>query len=151
MGIPENVINLPDKGTGVKETNLSSYHGDIFRSHIRYRLNVTCGFTDAETRYFLGLTQVSTFGKHYCDFRNECAQILMAQKLRRWEVKLSDTQEGNLTYTRHRIDERKSMNISSISSGRTVLDMNFKINSEDDGEVTFDSPGGIQGDIIVWK
>ena len=75
----------------------------------------------------------------------------MAQKLRRWEVKLSDTQEGNLTYTRHRIDERKSMNISSISSGRTVLDMNLKINSEDDGEVTFDSPGGIQGDIIVWK
>lgn len=151
MGIPENVIYLPDKGIGVKETNLSSYHGDIFRSHIRYRLNVTCGFTDAETRYFLGLTQVSTFGKHYCDFRNECAQILMAQKLRRWEVKLSDTQEGDLTYTRHRIDERKSMNISSISSGRTVLDMNLKINSEDDGEVTFDSPGGIQGDIIVWK
>lgn len=148
MGIPENVIYLPDKANGVKETNLSSYHGDIFRSHIRFRLNTTCGFTDAETRYFLGLTQISTFGKHYCDFRNECAQMLMAQKLRRWEVKLSEKQSDAPIPVKQSVDGKKSITIDSISSGSTVLDINLKL--ETDGELSIDSPGGIRGD-IQWK
>lgn len=148
MGIPENVIYLPDKANGVKETNLASYHGDIFRSHIRYRLNITCGFTDAEMRYFLGLTQISTFGKHYCDFRNECAQMLMAQKLRRWEVKLSEEQSDAPVPVKRSVDGKKSIKIDSISSGPTVLDINLKL--ETDGELSIDSPGGIRGD-IQWK
>lgn len=148
MGIPENVIYLPDKANGVKETNLSSYHGDIFRSHIRYRLNVTCGFTDAEMRYFLGLTQVSTFGKHYCDFRNECAQMLMAQKLRRWEVKLSEKQSDAPIPVKRSVNGKKSIKIDSISTGPTVLDINLKLDT--DGELSIDSPGGIRGD-IQWK
>lgn len=148
MGIPENVIYLPDKANGIKETNLSSYHGDIFRSHIRFRLNTTCGFTAAEIRYFLGLTQVSTFGKHYCDFCNECAQMLMAQKLRRWEVKLSEAQSDAPILVKRSVDGKKSIKIDSISSGTTVLDISLKL--ETDGELSIDSPGGIQGD-IQWK
>lgn len=142
------MIYLPDKANGVKETNLSSYHGDIFRSHIRYRLNVTCGFTDAEMRYFLGLTQVSTFGKHYCDFRNECAQMLMAQKLRRWEVKLSEKQSDAPIPVKRSVNGKKSIKIDSISTGPTVLDINLKLDT--DGELSIDSPGGIRGD-IQWK
>ena len=148
MGIPENVIYLPDKANGVKETNLSSYHGDIFHSHIRFRLNTTCGFTDAEIRYFLGLTQVSTFGKHYCDFRNECAQMLMAQKLRRWEVKLSEDQSDDSTSVKRIVDGSKAITVDPILSGTTVLDINLKLGTE--GELSIDSPGGIRGD-IQWK
>ena len=88
IGIPEIVVSLPDKANGTKETNLTSYHGDIFRTNFRYQSNYTCGFTESEIRYILGLRQISTFGQNYCDYLNNFSQLIMYQKLCRWDAVL---------------------------------------------------------------
>ena len=90
IGIPEHVVDLPEYGDGTKETNLTFYRGDIFRTNFHYRANFQCGFTDSEIRYALGLKQTTPFGKNYCDYLNSFSQVAMYQKLYRWDVLLHD-------------------------------------------------------------
>lgn len=91
LGIEENVVDLPDADVGTKETDLASFHGDIFRANFRYQANFRCGFTDSEIRYVLGQRQMSTFGQNYCDYLNTFAQLSIYQKLCRWTAALVES------------------------------------------------------------
>lgn len=88
IGIQEIVVDLPDDEYGTKETNLTKYRGDIFRSNFRYRANILCGFTESEICYILGNRQSTPFGKNYCDYLNTFSQLGLYCKLRRWDVAL---------------------------------------------------------------
>ena len=91
IGIPDNIVSLPhpDDIDGTKETNLSVYKGDIFRSNFHHYVNHICGFIDEESRYILGMKQVTPFGNNYCDFTNPLSQFTIYKKMQIWEQALN--------------------------------------------------------------
>lgn len=82
----EMLIELPTNRRGTVETNLANVARDIFRSNFESRTNLTCGFTDAELRYVLGLAQRTPYAKNYCDYTNPLVQFAIRTKLERWET-----------------------------------------------------------------
>lgn len=70
---------------GVKTTDANEYYADRFRANLGYRLRHSCGMSDAESRYILGISQSNnTYAKHYCDFTNGLVQLMLCRKLDRW-------------------------------------------------------------------
>ncbi|MDD3662744.1 MAG: hypothetical protein PHT84_02665 [Candidatus Pacebacteria bacterium] len=88
IGIEDNVISIPDFNKGVKETNLSRYGGDIYRENFRYWANKRGKLSLDEISYLLGNKQSTTFGKFYCDFINDKAQLALYVKLLRLDSML---------------------------------------------------------------
>lgn len=84
IGIEHVTLSIPDEESGTKESDFSQYQSDIFRTNLRYRLKNTCGFTNSECDYMLGIQLKNTFAKHYCDFTNPFSQITMLTKLSWW-------------------------------------------------------------------
>jgi hypothetical protein len=84
LNMADQIVDLPNGKNGTQETNLASVTRDIFRSNFKYRANLTCGFTDAEIRYVLGLAQETAFARNYCDYLNDICQYTMYTKLCRW-------------------------------------------------------------------
>ena len=84
MGIEHVTLTIPDEKDGSKESDFTNYQSDIFRTNLRYRLKNTCGFTNSECDYVLGVQMKNTFAKHYCDFTNPFAQLVMLAKLSWW-------------------------------------------------------------------
>lgn len=69
---------------GMNSIQFNEYHGDRFRSNFRYRALNSCKLSRAELKYVLGLTPETTFSKHYCDYTNDFAQLMLCRKLSRW-------------------------------------------------------------------
>lgn len=84
IGIEHVTLSIPDEETGTKESDFSQYQSDIFRTNLRFRLKNTCGFTNSECDYMLGVQLKNTFAKHYCDYTNPFSQITMLAKLSWW-------------------------------------------------------------------
>ena len=83
LGIEDVVITIPYVGNGVKSRNLNIYGGDIFKTNLRY-WSLTLGKMSLdEISYLQGKKAETTFGKHYGDFVNEDAQLLLKVKLDR--------------------------------------------------------------------
>ena len=139
IGIEDNCITTSDE-KGVIETNLSDYHGDIFRSNFKYRANYTCGFTEAEACYVLGLRQSSPFGKNYCDFTNDLAQFVIYQKLCRWEAMLAET------------PAIPSKHIRSISSIADIGGAELRVEMEagKSVELTVSCPSAFSGEVLLF-
>ena len=139
IGIEDNCITTSDE-KGVIETNLSDYHGDIFRSNFKYRANYTCGFTEAEACYVLGLRQSSPFGKNYCDFTNDLAQFVIYQKLCRWEAMLAETPA---------IPSKHTRSISSIADiGGAELRVEMEAGKS--VELTVSCPSAFSGEVLLF-
>lgn len=139
IGIEDNCITTSDEN-GVIETNLSDYHGDIFRSNFKYRVNYTCGFTEAEACYVLGLRQSSPFGKNYCDFTSDFAQFVMYQKLCRWEAMLAGSPA---------IPAKHTGNVSSIPNIGGA-ELRIEMEAGESVELTVSCPSAISGDILLY-
>ncbi|MCF2617846.1 hypothetical protein JQM68_11675 [Oscillibacter valericigenes] len=86
IGIEDIYLEIPDEDGGAKVSNFSRYQADFFRTNVRFRLKETCGFSNSECDYFLGLQQQNTFAKHYCDFSNSLSQNVMLAKLEAWSA-----------------------------------------------------------------
>ena len=142
IGIEDNCISTADE-YGVIETNLSDYHGDIFRSNFKYRVNYTCGFTDAEACYILGLRQSTPFGKNYCDFTNDFAQFMIYQKLCRWEAMLA---AAPMEITKYECS-LESLSISNV--GGAEIQVPMEANKAIDFSIRCRS--GISGDILLCR
>ena len=68
---------------GRKKINFSRYKGDIFRSNYRHHSISNCGFSEGEVDYLLGNKPSSTFSLNYCDYENDCSQVLLLLKQNR--------------------------------------------------------------------
>lgn len=69
---------------GAKVTDLNEYSGDRFRSNFLYRALQTSNMSRGEANYIYGISLPTTFAKHYCDYTNDFAQLMMCRKLERW-------------------------------------------------------------------
>ena len=67
-----------------KDTDFNDYRSDRFRANLRYRLIQTCNMSLAELNYILGISMPTTFSKHYCDYSNDFAQLMLCRKMERW-------------------------------------------------------------------
>ena len=88
LNIKNVVLDLPSEDGG-KETDLTSYHGDIFNTNFRYDLRYLCHIPQSEERYLMGLQQTDTYSKHYLDFTNDALQQRIITKLNRMTMVLS--------------------------------------------------------------
>ena len=69
-----------------KITDFNDYRADRFRANFRFRAMNTCIMYRAELNYILGISPPNTFSKHYCDYTNDFAQIMLCRKLERWHA-----------------------------------------------------------------
>ncbi|WP_458407291.1 hypothetical protein [Anaerotignum sp.] len=86
VGIPDHIIEIPDKEKGTKETNLNHYGGDFFRENFRYWALNKAKLTIDEVLYLIGNKPETTFGIFYCDYLNDASQLLMFVKLLRLDT-----------------------------------------------------------------
>lgn len=84
--ISEQWLILPD-AEGERHTDIYKYHGDIFVSNLKMRLNHNCKMTMGEICYILGAVGNDTFSRHYCDYSNELVLYSMIEKMNRWTSK----------------------------------------------------------------
>ena len=68
LDIQDLIIDVPDFLGGSRETNLSRYQGDIFRSNLEYWLNDLKVARD-DINYILGRQRELTHNHYYCDFK----------------------------------------------------------------------------------
>jgi len=154
LGIEHVSLLIPDEDGGAKESDFSQYQADIFRSNLRYRLKNTCGFTNSECDYVLGVQQKNTFAKHYCDYTNPFSQIAMLTKLSWWSALL---QPVNELPARKKISSRNShLTVSPIGTGCATAELSLSVSpftSDASAEVTLciDSEHGCDGSINIIK
>lgn len=86
IGINDDIIELPDIDNGISETNLNRYSGDIFRENFRYWAFKMGRMTADEVAYLLGNKGVTTFGRHYCDYKHPNNLLSLHQKLNRFHI-----------------------------------------------------------------
>lgn len=94
LGLPDDIIVVPDDKNGTVETNLAYYAGDILTStHRRFCLG-ECGFTAGEFAYWRGNTLMETFSRNYCDYTNYFSQLILAVKIERWAAIISNSPQA---------------------------------------------------------
>ena len=81
---------------GITQIQFNEYHGDRFRSNFRYRALNSCKLSQAELKYVLGLTPETTFSKHYCDYSNDFAQLMLCRKLSRWSHERDSSNQNGI-------------------------------------------------------
>ena len=86
IGIDDDIIELPDVDNGISQTDLNRYGGDIFRENFRYWAFKMGRMTADEVAYLLGNKGVTTFGRHYCDYRHPNNLLSLHQKLNRFHI-----------------------------------------------------------------
>lgn len=84
VGIPDQIIPIPDDGKGTTESNLVNYSIDFFRSNYRHYGIRTCMFDPGELAYLLGNKGPTTFDRNYCDYVNDKSQLILLIKQDRW-------------------------------------------------------------------
>ena len=67
IGIPDQIIPIPDDGKGTTESNLANYSIDFFRSNYQHYAICACAFDPGELAYILGNKGPTTFDRNYCD------------------------------------------------------------------------------------
>lgn len=129
LNMEDQIVDLPDGRNGTQETNLASVTRDIFRSNFKYHTNFTCGFTNAESRYVLGLAQETAYARNYCDYLNDFCQYTMYTKLCRWTAMHEASLQPAMAQTGC-VSESKSLimpNRSAILLMEVSLDNNTTI------------------------
>jgi hypothetical protein len=89
IGISDRIVEVPDRSSGTKETNLNHYGGDLFRENFRHWAIQAAKLTNDEVQYLLGNKPETTLGTYYCDFLNDASQLTIFTKLQRWDALFS--------------------------------------------------------------
>lgn len=79
-GIDEQIIALPDMGGGIIESDLNSYHGDIFRSNYEHWAKKDGRWKEGEIAFVIGNTPKDVFTDHYEQLDNEISQHILLKK-----------------------------------------------------------------------
>lgn len=150
IGIEHVTLIIPDEKDGSKESDFTQYQSDIFRTNLRYRLKNTCGFTNSECDYVLGVQMKNTFAKHYCDFANPLSQLVMLTKLSWW---CAGHQPGERAAGVKRLSLRNNhLYVSPVGSGCASAALSLLTAPETEGvstdlTITVDSSNGWNGSI----
>lgn len=80
VGIDEQIISLPDMRGGIIETDLNSYHGDIFRSNYEHWAKKDGRWKEGEIAFVIGNTPKDVFTDHYEQLDNEISQHILLKK-----------------------------------------------------------------------
>lgn len=150
IGIEHVTLTIPDEKDGSKESDFTQYQSDIFRTNLRYRLKNTCGFTNSECDYVLGVQMKNTFAKHYCDFANPFSQLIMLTKLSWW---CACHQPGKRAAGIKQLSSRNNhLCVSPVGSGCASATLSLLAAPETEGvsadlTITVDSSHGWDGSI----
>lgn len=150
IGIEHVTLFIPDEKEGSIESDFTHYQSDIFRTNLRYRLKNTCGFTNSECDYMLGVQMKNTFAKHYCDFTNPFSQLVMLSKLSWW---CTCHQPGERKPEIKHISLRNShLSVSPVGSGCASASLSLRTSPESEGipadlTITVESAHGWNGSI----
>ena len=121
-------------GQEQRATDFNDYQGDLFWANFRQRLLQTCQMSEAERNYLLGIALPNTFSKHYCDYTNDLAQLLMAQKLERWAA-LHPRKEPADAFENPLTDGRQTLRLQTDRYNQQVcVDLDVRV--EPSGETT---------------
>lgn len=106
IGIPDQIISIPDDEKGTTESNLVNYTVDFFRSNFRHYANIVSKCNPGELAYLLGDKWPTTYDRNYCDYANDRAQLILFIKLSRW-ISLLDpkAKETSRYISKNRVDE----------------------------------------------
>lgn len=138
IGIVDVHISYSDNIKGTKETNLSRYGGDIFRSNFKYWAYSYAKMTADEVQYLLGNRPDTTFGTYYCDFVNDMAQLSLYVKLRRIDSFLLDVSRNYEEKVKNELDGEVHvfkangdlpLNLNIIATGANLTDYNIRISN----------------------
>ena len=154
LGIEHVTLMIPDEEDGMRKSDFTEYQADIFRTNLRYRLKNTCGFTNSECDYLLGVQLKNTFAKHYCDFTNPFSQIAMLTKMSWWSA-LHQT-EGESPAKKALSLRNTHLKVSPVGTGCASTLLSLQVSPE--GErvpanitITIHSKNGCDGSVNVIR
>ena len=151
VDIPQLYVELPEE-SGVVETDINHYRGDMFRAHFAARATMLCGLTGGELAYVMGRAAPDTFSENYCDFSNGNAQLMLLHKLRRWSSPLAMNAHTTVRSKTGWIQRRSTIEqVKPMKDGAAVLEMTLEAGPEYAGGqvmIEVEHITGFQGDIV---
>lgn len=75
LGIPEQIISIPDSEKGTIESNLADYQSDLLRSNYGHWARHLGKLDEGEISYLMGRKADITFSVNYCDYENMVSQF----------------------------------------------------------------------------
>ena len=127
-----NIVPM-DIGDGDRSTDINNYESDRFRSNFVYRMSQTCKMSQSELNYLLGKLPPTTFSKHYCDYANDFAQMLLCNKIDRWKQPQSSCDEELNCY---KIPTSGRALKLPVLDERTCVHVSFAIKGESQDPIT---------------
>lgn len=83
LGIPDQVIRIPDSNNGTIESNLSEYQSDLLHSNYGHWARHLGKLDEGEISYLMGRKAEITFSVNYCDYENVISQFQLFLKQNR--------------------------------------------------------------------
>jgi len=150
--ISENIIVLPDDKNDLA-TDFNRYHGDIFQTNFRDKVNHSAYLTNGEINYVLGVKAPDTFSCHYCDYSNDYIQLGIIQKLSRWELKY-ERMLSKITISMPSFGEEEGnayINAGPFDDGVASVDLIIENHSDLEVEAIVKSIHGIHVNTTVYE
>lgn len=132
LGIPDHIIEIPDKEKGTKETNLSHYGGDFFRENFRYWALNKAKFTIDEVLYLIGNKPETTFGIFYCDYLNDASQLVLYTKMLRLDTLFAKNKDSQASFEEIHAENTFNHKYSFNSSEPLQLRIRLKLPEDHD-------------------
>lgn len=132
LGLPEDIVTLPDIDGEMKDSDINIFRGDIFRENFRYWASMHAGFTTDEVCYCLGNRPETIFAINYCDFLNEGSLFVLYLKFRRLEAILNQHDE-TVSHLYMDINDHESHLVES--SGNLPLQLEIEADPNEEGEI----------------
>lgn len=150
--IAENIVVLPDEKNDLK-SDFNRYHGDIFQTNFRNKVNYCAYLTNGEINYVLGIDAPDTFSRHYCDYSNDYLQLGIIQKLSRWELRYElILSKKTLSIPSYGEDEGEVyINTGPYDDGVASVDLIIENRSVSEAEVLVRSTHGIHVNTTVYE
>lgn len=142
LGIPDNVIYVPDDGKGLKMTNLAHYNGDFFRENMRWFLIEKAKADEGVVAFILGNKPELVFSGNYCDYNNIFSQQHIYVILQRINAVLSE--EDSTTATEKTCRNVLQTNLSVNSGTSSMMALISIKNNLDEVSVNIESKYGIE-------
>ena len=132
LGLPKDIVTLPNIDGEMKDSDINIFRGDIFRENFRYWALMHAGFTTDEVAYCLGNRPETIFAINYCDFLNEGSLFVLYLKFRRLESLLNQYDE-TVRHLYMNIEDQESHLIKS--SGSFPLQLEIEVEPDEEGNI----------------
>ena len=130
-----------------KETDFNDYRADRFRANLRYRITQTAQMSIAELNYILGITAPTSFSKHYCDYTNDFAQLILCRKMERWNALHEKS-----NFCPERFDLKRNVQINWQRAGtRTSVDVDINAAAGEDASLSVSIEASRGADIVLSR